>query len=535
VNTSPHNTLKTHFEVGTSVEVNLRVYNYTDRALPLQLRWSMPGASSSSSSSSHSGALSHASSLGAENSNSNNNNNNNNSSNNNNRPPISVYPTAAPGVLVHGTTSFILGTVNSKGGYQDCKVNVLALCPGMHSLYGFVVIDESSGRQWRQPPLGTFYVQPKDFDSSSLKSSGGGGDDTSVSDERRLSSFQEQVMEVDNLDKSLREAQVKKLEEEEINIIKNAQTELDYSVDDGFQRMASVEDVDTNETIISQLNKVSGGVEELLPLDPISLEVPGLFRQSTGGGITAPDGSRLSNDGGDMSPIQHDESMPPVIPGLFRQSTGGGITAPDGSRLSNDGGDQTISNMDDDRLAEDSLGEMPPVIPGLFRQSTGGGIHGSNDAAGTMVDEPLDSFLQQDENLLSPSSLNNHNEDHQSPQDDMDVHNDDLTTNSANMMESIMFGDDSSAASQFFDASSQAAASLFDQDPISTGDGGGGFEDDDSSSSSLFALSSNVTERPTTHDDNDDEFLEENGDGGGGGVVPLTTESNDDVVEGTIE
>ena len=121
----------------------VRVTNNTDRTMLLSLKWRLPASQQAASASGASllGASSGGAGLGRASAGS------------------DGGGGGLPGVIVHGLCSFRLGAVARGGGSAEVDVAFLCLRPGLHPVGGLVVCDDSSGREFPQPPLTTALVR----------------------------------------------------------------------------------------------------------------------------------------------------------------------------------------------------------------------------------------------------------------------------------------------------------------------------------------------------------------------------------------
>jgi len=135
----------------TSANCRVRVTNNTDRTMPLSLRWRLPRPPTTT--------VTAAAARGGA-------------------PALATFATTVAkhstsghavataseplGVVPHGACWFDLGPVGRGGGVAECTLEMLAVRPGWHAAgLGLVVVDESTGREYAQPALGTLLVLPR--------------------------------------------------------------------------------------------------------------------------------------------------------------------------------------------------------------------------------------------------------------------------------------------------------------------------------------------------------------------------------------
>lgn len=135
--------------VGQCCAMKLTVTNNTNRPRSLQLTWRLPaavafGTGATAGVSSHVTASSSSSCSSLS------------------RPsfaePLHQKNIALPSIVVHGLASQSLGNVTNESTVC-ATVNIIALAAGLHSIEGFVVVDEANGQEFPQPSIGTIFVQ----------------------------------------------------------------------------------------------------------------------------------------------------------------------------------------------------------------------------------------------------------------------------------------------------------------------------------------------------------------------------------------
>jgi len=147
-------TLPGRLALHTSATCRVRVTNNTDRTMPLSLRWRLPrpAAATAAATGAASGGGGGAPALATF------------------ATTLSKHSTSSQavataseplGVVPHGACWFDLGPVGRGGGMAECTLEMLAVRPGWHAAgLGLVVVDESTGREYAQPALGTLVVLP---------------------------------------------------------------------------------------------------------------------------------------------------------------------------------------------------------------------------------------------------------------------------------------------------------------------------------------------------------------------------------------
>ena len=149
--------------VGQCCAMKLTVTNNTNRPRSLRLTWRLPAAVAFSTGAT-AGVSSHVTASSSSSCSS--------LSRHSFAEPLHKKNIALPPIVVHGLASQSLGNVTNESTVC-ATVNIIALAAGLHSIEGFVVVDEANGQEFPQPSIGTIFVQTasvSDNASSSLSS-----------------------------------------------------------------------------------------------------------------------------------------------------------------------------------------------------------------------------------------------------------------------------------------------------------------------------------------------------------------------------